>query len=325
MADYAERYANKQAALYAKKIKEVYEQAAREVKQKLKEFEDRHKIISAKMLKDVADGKITKEDYQIWLRGQVFQGEQWKRKLKDITKVYVEADKKAREILGGTTKNVFVESANYTAYSIEKDLSGAVAFNIYDHKTVDRLMRDNPKMLPEWKINEKKDYIWNEQRVQNAITQGIIQGESVYAIGQRLTSELSAQNASKMDMFARTAVTGAQNAGRVERMHEADEEFGIKSQKVWITVGDSRVRDAHADLDGIAVDYDEPFIVPNDGRKIDYPGDPSAEPDLVYNCRCSLIYKNKYMKGDYSKESHFLPEYASYNKWKQEQLEKASK
>lgn len=273
--------------ILTKKIQRVYSQAAVEVKRKTEEFWSAHRRIAAQMLADVAAGKITQADYKKWLRGQVFTGERWKQKLDDITKVYVDADKKAREIIGGTTKNVFVDVANHTAYDMEKELRGGVSFDLYDGKTVERLLKDNPKMLPEWKIDEPKDYVWNEKRVQNAVTQGIVQGKSIADIGKRLTSELATSNGAKMDMFARTAVTGAQNAGRKERLVEA-EEMGIEVKKQWIATHDQRVRDTHAYLDGQIVGVDEPFTV--DGMKIDYPGDPLAPPELVYNCRCTLAY-----------------------------------
>lgn len=317
MADAVTRMADAQAVAYARKIEKVYTQAAKEVKRKMDDFWKAHKEKAKRLRKQVQAGTISERDYQAWLRGQVFQGKQWEQKLKDVTEVYVNADAKAREILGGTTKNVFMEAANHTAYDMEKQFGGAVAFNVYDTKTVERLTKDNPKMLPEWKINEEKDYIWNEERVQNAVTQGIIQGESVYDIGKRLTTELAASNAKKMDMFARTAVTGAQNAGRVERMKEADEKYGIKTKKQWISAHDSRVRDTHAELDGMTVNYDANFVL-QDGRTIRFPSDPLAEPDLVYNCRCSLLYiPVGKVQGDYSVESHRLPEYETYKKWKE--------
>ena len=287
LADYVTRYTSKASDELEKRIKRVYKQAAEEVQKKLDDFIRGHKARNAQMLQMVSDGKMSKQDYQKWMRGQVFQGDQWKQKLKDITEVYVHADEKAREIVGGTSKNVFMEAANYTAYDLEKGMRGAVAFNVYDAKTVERLLKDDPKMLPEWKIDQPKDYKWNEKRVRNAVAQGIIQGESVEEVGERLTGELATSNAAKMDMFARTAINGAQNAGRMDRLHEA-EEMGIEVRKKWLATLDQRTRDTHQALDGQEQPIDEPFVV--DGMKIDYPGDPFAPPELVYNCRCTLTY-----------------------------------
>lgn len=271
----------------AKQIKRIYRQASREVRKKLDDFIATHKVKNAKMLEMVRDGRLTEAEYKSWLRGQVFTGERWSGKLKDITNTYVNADAKAREIIGGTTRNVFIDFANKTARDIEHDLSGAVSFDMYDFNTVRRLLRDDPMLLPKWKINLPKDYIWNEKRVQNAVTQGIIQGESITDIGQRLCEELSTSNASKMDMFARTAVTGAENAGRIERLRET-EEMGIEVRKKWLSAHDDKVRDTHAALDGQERPVNEPFEI--DGMTIDHPGDPSAPPELVYNCRCTLTY-----------------------------------
>ena len=308
MADYIQRYADKQSDILTKKIGKVYGQAAKEIKEKLDSFRKAHEAIEKKMLRDLKDGKITKKDYKDWLRNQVFQEERWKNKTDEITKVYLNADKKARELVGDTDRSVFIEAGNWQAYRTGIDVNGAVSFDMYDRKTVDRLLKDNPQMLPEWKINEKKDYTWNYNRVNNAVTQGIIQGESVYDIGKRLYKDLSASNASKMDMFARTAVTGAQNAGRIERLHEA-EEMGIKVKKRWLAIKDKKTRDAHGDLDGDEKDIDEPFH--NEIGDIMYPGDPTADPANTYNCRCTLIY----VYPEYKDKQHF-GEHQTYAEWK---------
>ena len=302
MADYMQKYADKEVEKLGRKIGRTYRQAAKEIDEKLESFWKTHDVISKKMLQDVKDGVITKKDYEDWLRNQVFRGERWQSKLDQITKTYIEADEKARKMVGNADRDIFVNAANWQARDTAKAINGAVSFDMYDRRTVDRLLKDDPKMLPEWKIDQKKDYIWNEKRVRNAVNQGIIQGESVYDIGKRLTNELSASNASKMDMFARTAVTGAQNAGRIERLHEA-EEMGIKVRKKWLSAHDARVRDAHADLDGVEVDVDEPFH--NDLGDIMYPGDPSADPANVYNCRCTLIYVYPKYDNNKTKEKEY--------------------
>jgi hypothetical protein len=60
--------------------------------------------------------------------------------------------------------------------------------------------------------------------------------------------------------------------------------------KVWESVGDDRVRDAHLEADGQEVPISEPFIV--DGESLMFPGDPSlgASAGNIINCRCSVSY-----------------------------------
>ena len=272
----------------AEQLRTTYKQAGKEVQKKMDSFWARHKAKAERMLKDVESGKISEEEYQRWLKGQVFIGERWKEKLDDITQVYVDADEKARRIIGGTSKNEFIRCANQQARDVEKKVGGGISFDVYDKHTVERLLRKDPKMLPEWKINEPKDYKWNEQRVRNQITQGIIQGEAIDDIAKRLTKDLAAGNARQMTLFARTAVTGAQNAGRIDMLHHA-QDMGIVVKKKWLAAHDSRVRESHAFLDGQTVDVDEDFVT-EDGHKIGFPGDPSAPPEEVYNCRCTLTY-----------------------------------
>ena len=219
--DFVTRYTDNAEKELAKLIGQVFGQAAREVKIKLDRFMQQHAEKAARMQEKLKAGEITQAQYESWMRGQMFQGRQWEQCLHDVTFAYVGADYEARQLVSTKDREVFVEAANYTAYDIEQGTQGAVSFNIYDEHTVARLLKDDPKMLPEWKIDQPKDYIWNEKRVQNAITQGIIQGESIPEISQRLSSGLASGNASKMMLFARTAMTGAQNAGRVERMKES--------------------------------------------------------------------------------------------------------
>lgn len=287
MPDHIDRYTDQQEAAYAKKIAATYKQAAQEVRRQITEFAAKHKAKAAKLLQQVNAGEISMADYQAWLQGQVFIGKQWQDKLDDIVRVYTDADEKARQLMRGTVRDVFTESANYAAYQLEGRLGAAVDFHLYDAKTVDLLMRTNPQMLPEWKINEKKDYTWNEERVRSTLTRAIIQGKPIPDIADELGQQLATSNGDKMVLFARTAMTGAQNAGRIERLHDT-QQMGIRVKKKWLAAHDARVRDTHAYLDGQERDVDEDFEV--GGMHIAYPGDPLAPPELVYNCRCTMIY-----------------------------------
>jgi hypothetical protein len=59
-------------------------------------------------------------------------------------------------------------------------------------------------------------------------------------------------------------------------------------RKRWVTRKDSKVRAAHAYLEGKEVGLEEGFTV--GGTVLRFPGDPIAPPGLVYNCRCRLRF-----------------------------------
>lgn len=291
MADRIDRYVDGQEAAVNRKIEKIYRGAAAMARKLTDAFFRPYRKESERMRKQVEAGEITKADYQTWLQTHVFAGPDWERTASEITKAYVDADTEARETVGYTDRQTFAEVMNMAADQIEERAPRAfqsrISFDIVDQKTVDRLVRDNPQLLPEWKINEPKDYMWNYRRVQNTVTQGIVSGKSVHEIGKDLTGTLTAQNGRKMEMFARTALTGAHNAGRVERMKET-EAMGVRVLKKWMAVHDARTRDAHADLDGKTAKPDESFE--SALGPIQYPGDPTADPANVYNCRCTLTY-----------------------------------
>lgn len=283
---YLDRQTDRQIAATQRKIERIYREAQRDLKTKLRDFATKHKAADQKKraLRDA--GKITEADYQSWLRGQVFIENQFKDKLDQTVRMIESANEQAIALVNGDKMHVFAENYNFSAYQLEKQAHGAISFNLYSEDAVSKLIKEKPKMLPEWKIDKKKDYRWSRQKVENAITQGIVQGESIDDITDRLVESLCAQSENRMRTFARTAITGSQNAGRMQQMHDA-EDLGVQVKKRWIATLDDRTRDTHRDLDGQTVPVDEPFEV--DGMEIMYPGDPSAEPELVYNCRCTMI------------------------------------
>ena len=105
-------------------------------------------------------------------------------------------------------------------------------------------------------------------------------------IAKDLQTRIPDMNKASAIRTARTAVTGAQNAGRMDS-YVAAEKMGIKVRKEWLATIDGRTRHSHAMLDGQTADIDKPFKV--DGEEIMFPGDTSAPGYLLYNCRCALI------------------------------------
>ena len=291
MIDAGVKATEKQYLSLRKKLERLYSQAFKDLQKKLYRHIKRFAAKDKQMHADLLAGKISKEKYQSWLMGQVFTGKRWKDRIGTVARTLTNLNRQAMNLLRNGVISVFAQNMNYQNYKLEHDLGVDTGFSVYNPESVSRLIKDEPSVLPKWRIDEEKDYVWNAQKVRDIVTQGIIQGESVQQIADRLARDLKSTNMRKMQMFARTAVTGAQNAGRIEAMRK-QQELGIHVHKKWIATHDSRTRDTHLDLDGQTAEIDDPFEVAVKGamEEIQYPGDPNAVPELVYNCRCTLGY-----------------------------------
>lgn len=153
---------------------------------------------------------------------------------------------------------------------------------IRDEHTVANLIRDS---LPRKTLNVLKDMAWNQRQINSSVLQGILQGESIPKIANRLMPVVDNNRAAAV-RTARTMVTQAENRGRFDRYSEYEDQ-GIIVHKVWIATPDSRVRAWHLSMDGQEVEVDKPFIDGND-EELMYPGDPDASARTTYNCRCSM-------------------------------------
>lgn len=286
MATAADRYTDKIFSQLESQISGIYKEARKDIAGKIAEFTRKHRVKDKEMQKKLKKGEITQTQYQQWLTGQIFIGNQWQHKKDQINETIKHVMQEASNLSHGKAIDVFAENGNYTAFDIEQNTKGAVNFSLYDATTVSRLIREEPELLPRKVVNGKKLEAWNQKQIANSISQGIIQGETIDQISKRVARDTCISAGRSSMLYARTAVTGAQNAGRVERMKEA-QEMGIQIQKRWMCTLDGRTRDAHRNLDGQTVDVDEPFK--SDLGDIMYPGDPSAHPANVYNCRCTLV------------------------------------
>lgn len=85
------------------------------------------------------------------------------------------------------------------------------------------------------------------------------------------------------ELIARTETNSAMNFGALQALRDE----GADS-KTWLaTVPSPRTRPTHAAADGQTVPIDQPFSV--GGNAMQMPGDPSAPPSEVCNCRCTVI------------------------------------
>lgn len=284
-SDLGAEYTDKQMLDLERKLSRLYTQAEKDIEEKLAKFTEANAKKEKIFEQQVKDGKKTQEEFDNWKAGVVFRGQRWDAKMAQVSAVLADTNKVATNILRSKELGVFAMNGNYAAYTFEHGAGVSFGFDLYDEKTVARLLRDDPNILPFKKLDKAKDVKWNFKNIKSQVTQGLIQGESIPQIAKRLAEAVPDRNEKQMVLHARTAMTAAQNAGRMERYEEA-EDLGIKFKKVWLATLDSRTRDTHIELDGQAVKPEEPFKVA--GYEIDYPGDPHADPEMVYNCRCTM-------------------------------------
>ena len=324
MSDPGTRAADKALLDIEKRLKQVYSDAKREIERKIRDYNLRFMAEDNLKRAAVKSGEITEEAYREWLRRTVYRGKAWDAVVNHCTDVLSDANRQALNIIRGKQIDVFAENATYQAFELERDLRSSYGFGIYSRETVGKLLKDEPELLPRKVLNGVKDAAWNRQKIAGIINQGIIQGDGIDAIAARLGQQLAISDDKAMVRYARTAMTSAQNAGRMEMLHEAEEE-GIHSKKKWTATLDDRTRDAHQELDGKTAELDEPFH--NEIGDIMFPGDPNADPANVYNCRCTLTYEIEghprsgeriaYREmADGSRESYRIDGSITYAEWK---------
>lgn len=267
-------------------IQDIYSRAAKETQEKLEDYFAGFQRRDAQKQALVESGKMSESDYLKWRKNQMLTGQRWKDMVDALTEDHVNADKLAMSVVRGHLPDVYAINNNYATYEIEKGTGLDTTFTLYDRQSVERLVREKPDLLPNPDPGKvPADRRWNRQHIRNEIQQAILQGEPLKETAKRLQRVTDMDERAAM-RNARTAMTGAQNAGRVDGYKRA-EAMGIKLKQQWLATLDNRTRHEHRQLDGQSVKVGEPFKI---GREeIRFPGDPQAAPHLIYNCRCTLI------------------------------------
>lgn len=289
-----------------KKIAKEYSTARKELRERatkyFNSFYDRDDEMRAK----VAAGKITQEEYTKWRAGVMMGGKRYDEMINDLTQTLVNADKAAMAMVKGSLADTFADNANYAAYEVERATGIDTSFTLYNKDAVSRLIKDNPDLLPQPRVKISEDRRWNAQHMTSALTQGILQGDSIGSIAKRLRSVTDMDRRAAV-RNARTMTTNAENAGKMHS-YERAKDMGIEGKQMWVATHDDRTRESHAMMDGETVDVGEKF-----SNGCAFPGDPAGDPSEVYNCRCSLVFVSKY-----STAGRDYRENESYQEWRKE-------
>lgn len=287
--DYAHKETDKQLALLEQRISKIYEQAAGELAETVKTYFEQFDKRDAAMLEKLEKGEITEQQYKQWRLAQIGRGKRFEALRDKVAERYTDANATAVAYVNDATPGIYTLNRNYAAYKIEQ-VSDSADFTLWDEQTVRRLVVEQPDLMPYYPpqraLQRGIDLKYGKQQITASVTSSILQGKGIGKIADDLQSRIRDMNRASAIRTARTAVTGAQNAGRLDT-YSAARDMGIKLKKRWLATLDGRTRHEHRILDGQTVDIDKPFTV--DGYELMYPGDTSAPGYLVYNCRCTQI------------------------------------
>lgn len=282
MRDVANDETERLIAKAERQIEKIYRRAAYESGQKLQEYMRSFEKADAQMREKLEKGQITEETYQKWRKSKMLTGKRYEEMLNTLADDYVKADKIAMSVINGYTPEAYAVNRNYAAFEVEQGALVDTSYTLYNRQTVERLIRERPTLLPKPRVDIPKDRAWNKRKIRSEITQGILQGESIPKVAKRL-ERVTDMDKTAAVRNARTAITGAQNAGRADQ-YQAAADKGIDLMQKWVATLDGRTRDSHRALDGELINVGGKF-----SNGLRFPGDPSGRPEEVYNCRCRMV------------------------------------
>lgn len=313
LVDYGHRGADKKLMALIRRLNLSYRQARINLSQKIEDYLAQFEKDDAMMRALYDSGELSHEDYTKWKYSTLAGTKQWKNMLNQLSDDLTHQNEIAASMINDTLPDVYALNHNYGTYEAEKGSGYDTTYTLYDKNVVKQLLTEHGDLLPQPSVPIEKDKLWNRQHLQSAMLQGILTGESMKDIAKRFQSVTGmTENAAIRN--ARTAVTGAENAGRVDSYIRA-EKMGIKMKQMWMATLDSRTRDSHAILDGEQQEVGKEF---SNGCR--YPGDPKGRPEEVYNCRCTLVavvdgadpYNPNLRPSEYLQEQGL-----TYDEWKQ--------
>ena len=289
-SDFGHKLTDVELAKLERRIAKLYREAGKELQATIdayfEQFAKRDEEMKA-LIGTVQNGKEwTEADYKQWRLNQIGRGERYQAMRDKVAHRVTDANAVAVSYTNDATPGMYSLNRNYSAYTIEQ-VAGTVGFDLWDEQTVKRLMVEQPDLMPYYPpkraLKRGIDLAYGKKQITASVTSSILQGKSIKHMADDLQKRITTMSRDSAIRTARTAVTGAQNAGRMDS-YAAAEKMGIKLKKEWLATLDARTRHSHAMLDGEQVAQDKKF---SNGCR--FPGDPQGPPWEIYNCRCTLI------------------------------------
>lgn len=264
-----------------KRITAIYREAYNDLTDTIRDYFGKFAARDAAEKARMDAGEISEDQYKLWRLAQIGRGRRFEALRDKVAERMTNANATAIAYINDATPGIYSLNRNLAAYMIEQ-VAGDVGFDLWDERVVKRLIAEQPGLMPSYPekraLKRGIDLAYGKKQITASVTSSILQGRSIKGMADDLQSRITTMNRDSAIRTARTAVTGAQNAGRLDSYYAA-EKMGIKCRKQWMATLDGRTRHSHAMLDGEIVDNDKKF---SNGCR--FPGDPQGRPEEIYNC-----------------------------------------
>lgn len=303
--DSARKFTDKELRKIEREIKKIYGQSEKEISAKFKAYMKRSGARIAEKESLYLEALKTGSKEQIEAAktildrakmSETIENARYKAMIDQVALNIAKTNQLALDYLNGRLPRIYVECHNAIAPTAE---SLGIDFTIVNERAVMNMIKAGDLKLPKKKISIPKDKRWNTKQMNSEVLQGIIQGEPMDKIADRIfpiidektdytglskqeRDALLKKNEQSAIRNARTSVTQAENLGRLDSYREL-EDSGAVIKKVWEATGDDRTRESHKDIDGEERDINELF-----SNRLMYPADPDGDGAEVWNCRCTM-------------------------------------
>lgn len=300
MSDMGHDWTDEQIAELSRRFEKEYAKAADEMAKKLKSALADYERENSQRLKALDGTEESKRLYEEWKRSQLISQRWLEDMAHQLSESAANSNMHAADMINDCLPRVYSENSNMAAFALEKRLGYDVGFTLVNEDAIrhlmgmpamkagdDQLLRevtDTPEEarkhvqdLRKRQMDYPKDMRWNRERFHSAITQGILQGESIPNIVKR-TKDIYGRNKAAATRAARTATTNAENAGRMNTFERA-QKLGIDMEIEWLATPDGRTRDSHRALDGERIQLGQKF-----SNGLRWPADPYGPASEIWNC-----------------------------------------
>jgi hypothetical protein len=291
MADKARKATDKELVRLENKIAKIYKQSQKELREQWAVYMEQSavQIIEQQKAYDNAlktnDSKKIKKAKDALADAKFKQtvfNEHYRDMIDQVTTKFAQVNKIALAYINDKMPKIYAINRNAIAPTAD---SLGIDFTIVNEHAVRNLIKSGDIKLPHKELDVAKDKRWNTKKLNSSVLQGIIQGNSMDEIADRILPVVD-NNKNAAIRNARTMVTGAENQGKLDSFFEL-QEMGTVVRKKWIAVPDERTRTWHLVMDGQEQELKDKFVDGN-GNRLMFPADPTSKPETVYNCRCGM-------------------------------------